>query len=305
MKPKRPPRRLNPDTVLLIRHIIIGVMVVSFVSLLVLSVWYGTRISAFTIKEISVTGGETIPSETVVSKIDEALTGAYLGLIPKRFTFMYPHEAVASAVDSFERIKSFTLERTDFETLTVTFEEYMPDALWCDDGDTTCVFLDDTGFAFTAAPSLKGGALLRFEKIGMTPVSGVQTFTPDEYQATHELVSLLKERGWFVSRAEIDAAADAYLLLVPSGELKVSLKDEPLTVVDNLMTVLSAPEFLHIEPGNFEYIDLRFGNKVFVKEFKTVEADLASTTEAVDEAVTESAEAIFVPPVEPAAVEPE
>jgi len=296
MNPKRPRRRLNPDTVLLIRQIIIGVMILSFIALLILSVWYGTRVDALTIKEVNVSGGETIPAEAIMDKVDGVLTGTYLGLVPRRFTFFYPHQAIIEVVDEFERIKSFSLRRTSFESLAITYTEYIPDALWCDDTDTVCVFLDDKGFAFTAAPSLRGGALMRFEKIGMTPTAGIQTFTPEEYQTTHELVERLRERDWYVSRAEIDAASDAYLLLAAGGELKVSLKEEPVRIVDNLVTVLAAPEFSHIEPGNFEYIDLRFGNKVFVKEFET-EAEPEVVLE--EETVTAESEEVFVAPVVP------
>jgi len=36
--------------------------------------------------------------------------------------------------------------------------------------------------------------------------------------------------------------------------------------VNNLNVVLTSDEFTDIQPGGFQYIDLRFGNKVFVNE---------------------------------------
>lgn len=294
MKQKRPRRRLNPDTVLLIRHIIIGVMVVSFVSLLILSVWYGTRVEAFTLRTVSVSGGETIAHADIVERVNQTLTGTYLGVVPKRFSFLYPKKDIAAVLDGIERIKDFSISRPDAKTITINFSEYVPDALWCDGTDTKCIFLDETGFAFTAAPQLQGGAFMRLEKVGTDPVIGIQAFSGDEYRAAHDLVEVLEGVGWYVRRVEIDAASDAYLEIVSGGEFKVSLLDEPVAVVDNLLTVLTAPEFSHIEAGNFEYIDLRFGNKVFVKELAP---EPEPEPEPAPISVPADVETPFVPPV--------
>jgi hypothetical protein len=51
---------------------------------------------------------------------------------------------------------------------------------------------------------------------------------------------------------------------VGGSELKVSLTLTPQQTVDNLQTVLSSEQYSDLVPGTFAYIDLRFGNKVFV-----------------------------------------
>ena len=59
----------------------------------------------------------------------------------------------------------------------------------------------------------------------------------------------------------------------------------PEQTVANLETVLTAPAFTDLSPGNFSYIDLRFGNKVFVNEEQIVTTSTpvtaaSSTTDA-------------------------
>ena len=54
-------------------------------------------------------------------------------------------------------------------------------------------------------------------------------------------------------------------------------------VVENLLVVLASPEFSHLNPGNFSYIDLRFGEKVFVNEIGEVPETETATSS--DEAV--------------------
>ena len=63
------------------------------------------------------------------------------------------------------------------------------------------------------------------------------------------------------------------------GQIKVTLTQPIEDSLGNLEVLLSSPDFDHLAPGNFQYIDLRFGDKVFVNE----EVLTATTTEAVEE----------------------
>ena len=273
-------RALHPSTVLIIRQVIVGVLIFSFLGMLVSSVWYGTRIPALTLHEIVVQGGETISHSLIEEKVQSQLAGTYLGLVPRAFAFTFPQKAITTEVSRVERIKDVRVERSSGETLVVTFDEYHPDALWCTETESSaCFFIDETGYSFTTAPLLKGGSLLRVVTLGVEPQDDVQAILPADYQAISELVSLLRAVGWHVYRADIDVARDAYLQVVGGGEFKVTLTETPEKTVDNLLTILLSDEFAHIAPGNFQYIDLRFGNKVFVNESKLEET--ASSSEAV------------------------
>ena len=94
---------------------------------------------------------------------------------------------------------------------------------------------------------------------------------------------LLAEHGWFVSHIEFDQVGDVFLGIVSGGELKVIAAEPPESIVENLLTILASDEFSHIKPGNFQYIDLRFGNKVFVNEEP---ADLQEDTAGVSVATS-------------------
>lgn len=231
---------------------------------------------------MTVEGGETIPHADIESIINEKLEGTYLGLVPRRFSPLYPKDEIIIEIANVERIKSVSIERSGGKALIATFDEYIPDALWCGGESEECTFLDETGYSFTYAPNLTGGSFLRLERTGIESFTGTQAFTTESYGRINNLVALLADASWFVSVVEIDAANDIYLQIVEGGELKVTLADDPASIVDNLLTVLTSPEFVHIKPGNFEYIDLRFGNKVFVSEFK-IEEVATSTDELIQE----------------------
>lgn len=287
MQPRRK-KRLNPDTVVLLKRIFTGFLVLSAVALLVTAVWYGTRIQALTLDKVEVNGGKTINKSEVEKLALQELEGTYLGLVPRRFAWFYPEESIRKSLEGIARIHDISIDRTSGKKLVINFDEYTPRALWCNSVDSEeCLFIDDVGYAFAPAPKLSGGSFLRF---ALTDQSAKlhESFTSSEsFNDLLSLAKLLSEHDWFVSSFELDQVGDAFLSLVDGGELKVILKQPPVEIVDNLLVVLSSDNFKHLKPGNFQYIDLRFGNKVFVNEEIAVpeietENDTASSTPVLD-----------------------
>lgn len=278
MKP-RPYRSVSPSTVLLMRQIIVGLMIAAFFGMLIVSVWYGSRVDAFTITNVTVSGGETIEHSEIERVAREHIAGAYLKVVPKAFAFTYPHETLVQTLKAMPRVKDVSVVRKGGTELHIEFSEYEPQALWCAEADmNNCYFLDDSGYAFSKAPGLVGGSFLRVVAIGKQPEEHATPFNPDEYTRVIELKEKFAAAKWFVKRADIDTAGDAFLTIVDGGEFKVSLKQPADETVSNLITVLGSEQFTHIKPGNFEYVDLRFGSKVFVNEV-TTEVSASSTTD--------------------------
>ncbi len=287
---------MNPSTVLLIRQIIVGVLIATFFGLLTSSVWFATRVNALTIDTVTVRGGETIQHSEVESVVRAQIDGAYMKLVPRAFAFTYPHEKIIAEVNKMHRIKNVSIVRSGGNELLVEFDEYVPHALWCKNSESTgCFFLDENGYSFAPAPTLNGGSFLRYVSIAKDPSEHVQAFSEEEYKRVHELSQKFAAAKWFVSKAEIDAAGDAFLTIVDGGLFKVSLKQSADETVSNLLTVLGSENFTHIKPGNFEYIDLRFGSKVFVNEV-TIDRSASSTaSESTPTAPSASSEITSIP----------
>lgn len=271
-------RRLDPNTVVLLRQIGMGVVVISVVTLLLMGVWYGTRVPSLTITDVEATGGETINHGEVERSVQSVLDGEYLGFIPRRFAWFYPKQEVLNKVLEFERLHNVVIVRESGTKLRISYDEYVPHALWCQPEAEACIFLDVSGYAFAHAPKLSGGTFLRFITSGREAVIGDVVAEKKPYENIQEIVQLLAERGWYVSYIEIDQVGDVFLKVVGGGELKVSVEEVPEKTVENLFVVLSSEKFQHIKPGNFKYIDLRFGDKVFVNEELVVSDGTTATT---------------------------
>jgi len=202
---------------------------------------------------------------------------------------------ITAELSSIARIHSIEVARTNGSTLHVTFQEYLPGALWCKTLlAVECVFIDNSGYAYAPSPNLAGGSLLRFIHTSQTPEIDTQLTSPEDFVLLNQLTDMLLENGWYVSHIEIDKVRDAFLHIVDGGEFKVTLTQDPTVTVNNLNVVLTSEEFTDLEPGNFQYIDLRFGNKVFVNEVPPAEEIevIESSELAGEEIATPEAESI-------------
>jgi len=276
----------RPETVMLLRQFLIGIVSIVVVTGFIVSVWYVTRLSAFTISTIEVSGGFSITPEEVRAAASAPLSGEYFKLIPKTFSFFYPEAEITAAVAAIDKVKNPIVERTSLTALRITFDEYVPYALWCDEragGD--CYYLDDEGVAFSTAPPLSGSAFIRYRTIGRSPARFETLTDREQLQVVEEMVTVLEQQFNFpVISVELDVVGDVFYILQGGSEIKVSKRLSVDETARNLDAVLRAPEFEGLAPGNFPYIDLRFGSKVFVSDEWPVTEVVATTTpdEVVD-----------------------
>lgn len=266
---------------MLYRQIIIGVILTLLLAGVFYAVWYLTRLPAFTISNIEVASSETISTVAARGLVESELEGAYYRLIPKSFTYMYPHEVITESLSNIPRIKEITLEREGRNTLSLSYSEYVPEALWCTGIQSeSCVFIDDSGYAFALAPQLTGGAFVRYVE-PEAPAVGERVHTIEYVAGTRALAKAL---SFELSLRVVEIARDeedVMYRLALGGEIRTTLMMSYEETLQNLQTILESDEFAHLEPGAFRYIDLRFGNKVFVHE--GLEGEMATSTEEVIE----------------------
>lgn len=260
-----------------ILRVLLFLLIGGLITLCIYGVWKITRLPFFTIISVSVVGGETIGTKKVEETVNAELLGAYYRLVPKRFLYFYPEQKIEDAIRRIPRVESAAVER-DGRNVAVAFTEYEPFALWCKQiKDSECLFLDRFGYAFTPAPKLEGGAYLRLVDGNRTPEVGETILNPEYVrgaaaftEAVYDLLDL-----HLVALKHEDENTTYYI--AGGGELRTSLSISFEETLRNLQTIIESKEFDHLTPGNFDYIDLRYGKKVFVKE--GLEDYVASSTE--------------------------
>lgn len=284
LKRKRITARPTYEVPSMRRQITYGVLLITAVVLVSTLVWYLTRREAVTIRDVEVVGGDTIPYAEIFSIVEREFAGNYLLLVPHRFTYLYPHDRIVASVLAAPRVRTAAVERTSRTALRVTFEEYVPYALWCLDEseDAACAFMDAEGYAFTDAPPLRGGAFPRHVIEGVEKIEERQILDRDSLAESKKFTELLESTLNFrVHEVVHTKAGDERYELGGGGAILITKGSGAEESFEKLQSIIASKEFDHLEPGNFNYIDLRFGNKVFVNEVKEeVVSTTASTTAA-------------------------
>ncbi len=286
----KPPKKrfeLSPTARVLIKQTVIGVGVLASLALVITGIYQLTRLPSLTLTSVTASGGETIDASEVEMRAETVLEGTYSALIPKRFFLFYPQAAMLAEVEKVERIRDVVIDRRGKNELHISYNEHRPFALWCIEAeiqsDGSCLFINDEGYAFAPAPQLKGGSFVRYRSAAAAPELGQVVLSLDEFWNTITFVELLAEDELYVAAVEVDAVGDVYYRLTTGGELRVTLKDPAKQVADNLHTILAAKEFTHLRESDFHYIDLRFGNKVYVSEVDVSLLAASSTASTTNE----------------------
>ena len=272
------------------KQLILGVLLMIVCGLLVTGIWYGSRIDSLQITDVQVIGGETIPHAEIEEKARVALEGSYLSLVPKRFIPFYPKEAIRSSIANIERVRHVDVSRED-QIVMVVFEEYIPYALWCGSyDDSACLFMDHTGYAYTRSPELQGTAFIRYIDDGRAPEIRTSAFEKTFLSDTQRFSELLEdELDLYVTHVTKYKEEDTEYTISGGGTIKTSQRIAPEVTFENLRTILTSDAFKHLTPGSFQYIDLRFGDKVFVNETVAVPEGTATTSSSTSALSNEEA----------------
>lgn len=246
-----------------------GVGVVVVVAFVVYGVHVCTSADIFAIDTIVVSGGETIQHENVKADIEQVLQGSYLGIIPKRFAYTYPQGGIKEKIEQDPRVYNVAVVRTNRKELSVSFDEYVPVALWCVYGKDTepCFYITANGYAFMEAPSLQGGALMRFYTDKDLPIIR-ETVIPSETLANLSAFShrVSEAFGFNIVSMVVHQNGDVECTIAGGGVFHIALKNDTEKTFMNIKALLASKAYAHIKPGNFKYIDARFDNKLFVNE---------------------------------------
>lgn len=224
-----------------------------------------------TVNVVGVSEEDRVHVEQVTRHV---LDESYGFIIPKKFILFYPKQAIKMAVEAtFPTIASATPHFSIFSGLTIAVVERTPAALWC--GNTVspdthtpgiCYYLDATGFIYEQAPTPPPsvfvwlyGALDQSEPVRATflGVDAVRQFTTLEQS--------LKEAGAPARAIVVNDKQDAELYLERGERVIIGWTDNPSDISARLISVLSSDPIEKAGPEQIDYIDLRFGNKVYYK----------------------------------------
>ena len=242
-----------------------------------------SRSDFLAIKEVEISGNVVTDTEDIQKIADTVAAGYLLWIFPKTNTFIYPTKKVKQEIeDSFPRIETVRVKHVAFSKIAITLKERVIYALWCvSDGEvlpadetaseTTadkCYFLDKSGYIFAEAPLFSGDVYLRFygELTEQNPER--HFYLPAEiFAALSRFIDGVKLLGLSPQTISAGEGPD-FEIGLSNGKILFEIESDLNITLENLHSLLSSNEFgdnPDASLSRLDYIDLRFGNKLFYK----------------------------------------
>lgn len=240
-----------------------------FVSLILLSVFSLITalffyIDSFKIKNITIEGATDLSKEFLTQELQEVLKSKSLGIFPRDRILFFPYDDVRiKLMNSFKKFSSVQIEGRFSQNLLVKVEERQPVAVFFSKEQKSYYFIDEGGFIFDDAPFFSSGVFPQFVDNRTHPKSSVGDFLIEKEEA-QRIFDFMKLMPVDYSVAQILLENDGvYKFLTKEGWQIILQKDDDFkTAYQNFLASLNE---IKDRRKNLDYIDLRFGGKVFFK----------------------------------------
>jgi len=236
------------------------------------------------VQAIVIEGEEALSEQEISAALGAHLLGTYATVIPRDSIFFYPREAMERDLsERFKRLKEVEVSGVGFDSIQVTLDERTPAYLWCGKEKevvtTGCYFLDNEGYVFERAPTFSGSVLVRFYG-PLEEGEASLSYTTEEdaagrfFLTSRQFAPLAAFLGSATALSLTPSylvkkeSGDAELYLKEGGKVVISLKEDMEKTLSNLESALDAEPLksdMAKRRSALQYIDLRFGNKVFFK----------------------------------------
>jgi cell division septal protein FtsQ len=263
------------------RRLILQILlVIILLALVATGVWYGSRIHALQIQNTMVSGNVSVDTAEIQTIVNNNISGTYWKFFPRSNVLWYPRKAIAADIAAeYPVFDTVNVHISDFHNLVVTVHERAPAALWCkSQTDPTalvstlipsddCYLMDQTGYVYAPAPDFSGQVYLRYYGLITADDPIRQTFTV--YPSLPDLADFVSEisqqNNFTVTGIFARGNGEYELHLQNNGIIIFSNSQDLATTFTNLETLLDQSGLSTSTSSTFQYIDLRFGNKVYYR----------------------------------------
>lgn len=242
-----------------------GVLVLA--ALLVLA----SRLPFIRINVVEVVGTQAVDKTAVEQRTWQTITGSYFYLFSKQSALLYPKQGlIRRLMSEIPTVETVTVATQNRNTLVVSIVERQPAALWCGESVATsspCFFVDQNGFAYALAPNYSGDAYQKYYgALSATSTTAGQFVPKDTFRSLTALVGALqKQIPLALETISVEKNNDLRIVFVGGFKLLVTLGTDNAATLERLSLALTAPVFDTHALRAFEYLDIRFGDKIYYK----------------------------------------
>lgn len=226
---------------------------------------YALQLPEWQIRRLEISGLEVLGEEEIRVRILSEISGNYAPFIPRSSFFLVRGKEINNTlVNEFPRIEIVSVDKKFPDTLSIQIKERKLWGIFC--SVQNCAYIDKNGVLYEEAPSSQGSLILKI-------ASDAESFSipskilDDLTVGKMEFLSLgLKEK------LNLNVIGYQLFSKIP-GEIRVTVSDGFKIYfnrdddLENAFKVIKTvlDEEIKEKRGRLEYIDARFGNKVFYK----------------------------------------
>ena len=247
------------------------------------AVSYASYLPQYSVESINILGAQAVPSQEISDYVHSIIYNGSHHFLSRGNIFIYPKDVIEKdIVADFPRIASVQVSRSALlaTAITVTVNERQTFALWCD-ANQNCYDMDQNGFIF-AGPVADAsssqydffGGIATSSNTQASPIG--ETFASGHVAGLAAFLELLGQTGFAPSGATVLSDEDFTVPLAQGFYIEASFGEDPAQLVQNLQLILGSDE-LRDQWSNLEYIDLRFGDRVYYKLKGEDQAEASST----------------------------
>jgi len=247
------------------------ILSIAFISI-VIGLIFLLRMESIQIRENNIIGTNIIDKNEILEEVQDSLSGNYLWVIPKSNTFLYSVRKLNDIlIEKFPGIFSLDVSRDGLKKISIKIEERKPEALWCKDSQESeipeCYFVDVTGRVFAKAPFFSGNVYFVYKGVlnNENPL-GAQIFNSQDFSIFQSFIKQIESKlNLSVIGVEIKDKEDFDLQLSSGSRVLLNRGTSYEDMYNNIYSVVKSERFSTSSLDNLEYIDMRFGNKIYFK----------------------------------------
>lgn len=232
---------------------------------------YALRLSSWQVRNIDFHGLQALDERELEEKIQTLLEGNYTLFIPRRSMLaVFPKRLEEILQKEFPRIESVHIRKGFPDSLSLAVVERAMWGVFCGEADeedgSSCAYIDKTGFAYEQSPRSSGTLITKVKSDVSDVVVGSSAVEKELMEQFLFLGQEIKRVvGSDVVAYEISSRTPREIRLALSDgyHLYVNRSDDFQNVFMVLKRVLE--QEIKDKRARLEYIDLRFGNKVFYR----------------------------------------
>ncbi len=214
---------------------------------------YSLKSPILRIQDIEVIGNISVSSKEIIDFVKSELVGNYFSLFPKDNSLLYPRNFIKNSIlSSFIQLDIADVRLKKINKLEINVLERKPYALWCvgELMDTNeCYFMDKSGLIISEAPKFSGDVFIRYY--------GKKYSEENQFKEIDSFVLAIQKLDILVIAVSSKENGD-FEIVSKTGKIFFNNKKSYDETLVNLMTILK-------EKRNINYIDLRYGNKIYFK----------------------------------------